>query len=504
MVHSISIPEISFEQAAKLAKNINFDYFDATGKELIETAKKHGKSVAGKFLAQGLDVVDDLADKALGAVVGGTAATQQWWLVPLEIVGTELLDLARKQFDNFFGDEDDTTKFDENYVLGDWVAIEVAPTSQRRLMGGEFLSEVEEIETGHHTHGKKEIHVGVAIGSMDSDGYQTVFDAQTGATISVPVNEIRKYDADAAQKLDAKPNLRQLREQVTAKYGTTPLDKVQLDAKTATQPGEKVTMNGEEWVIIETHMDGLTIQNEEGKRTTVPFESVDSAINTYEHKPLPHSNYTFDHSQGVAAGDFLWKENQHNEYDLVCVMGVYGDGTYKVASPLTKEIEDRIPGEVLYEPTREVTETLKREPQLRKFSGDCADHNVFFVAHANFEYSPQFRLMLTATNTDGKVERQLIRAVTKGRVFHSDRNYFSIENQHTANKSKQLDLERDEEERVYGHSRQRLRGGAGSDISGPALEASLERDFAEKEAKTNYTPLILAGCAVGAGFIFLR
>ena len=107
MVHSIAIPEISFEQAAKLSKNINFDYFDKTGKELIETAKKHGKSVAGKYLSQGLDVVDDLADKALGAVVGGTAATQQWWLVPLEIVGTELLDIARLQFDNWFGDEDD-------------------------------------------------------------------------------------------------------------------------------------------------------------------------------------------------------------------------------------------------------------------------------------------------------------------------------------------------------------------------------------------------------------
>jgi len=420
-------------------------------------------------------------------------------------VGTELLDMARLQFDNWFGDEDDTTKFDEHYVLGDWVAIEVAPTSERRLLGGEFLTEVEEIETGHHTHrAKKEIHVGVAIGSMDSDGYQTVFDAQTGATRAVPVNEIRKYDADAALKLDAKPNLRQLREQVTAKYGTTPLDKVQLDAKTATQPGEKVILNGEEYEIIETHMDGLTIQNEKGNRTTVPFESVDSAINTYEHKPLPHSNYTFDHSQGVAAGDFLWKENQHSEYDLVCVMGVYGNGTYKVASPLTTGIDDRIPGEILYEPTREVTETLKREPQLRVFAGDCADNNAYLVENASFDYSPQFRLMLTATSAGGKVERRLIRAVTKGRVFDSDRNYFSIENHHTANKSKQLDWEKDEEERFYGHSTLRLRGGMDTDISGAAQEAAFESDFAEKEEGTNYTPLILLGCAVGAGFIFLR
>jgi hypothetical protein len=69
MVHSIAIPEISFEQAAKLSKNINFDYFDKTGKELIETAKKHGKSVAGKYLSQGLDE----------SMIWPTKRSGQWW-----------------------------------------------------------------------------------------------------------------------------------------------------------------------------------------------------------------------------------------------------------------------------------------------------------------------------------------------------------------------------------------------------------------------------------------
>ena len=227
---------IDTNSAKELAKNI--------GAGLVDTGKDFAKEYVGKSVGAGI------------AAVGLTTGVTQTALIGagLGMAVGSAIDWAV----DFFTSEGWGTSGNEGYNPGDWVAIDVS-VGARELPAKEGLRRRRLVKEG--------VNVGVVSKRQDG-GYVSIQNVQTGTNQAYAINQIKKLPSDVVSKLESNTDLKQIHD-VYATQSTFPPE--QLNARTSTVTGDKVSYRGEQWNIEAGNQDNVTIVSG-GQRLEVAWD----------------------------------------------------------------------------------------------------------------------------------------------------------------------------------------------------------------------------------------